>query len=83
MAFSDETVAEAWERSNGKCECERKSHVNHFGKHCNKELVIENHGRESGRGAWEANHKTRVESGGDDTLSNCEILCWDCHKQTL
>jgi 5-methylcytosine-specific restriction endonuclease McrA len=37
-----------------------------------------NRGRE-GRGAWEAHH---VNANGEDILSNCEILCWDCHKNT-
>jgi len=47
---------------------------------CNKELLWENRGREAGRGAWEAHHRR---SEGGDSLSNCEILCWVCHKATL
>ncbi len=30
----------------------------------------------------EAHHKTSVLSGGSDNLSNCQILCIDCHKKT-
>ena len=82
MAFSDETVLAAWKRSGGKCECRRVSH-NHLYNHCGKELVWNNRGRESGRGAWEAHHRTSIHVSGSDSLSNCEILCWDCHKRTL
>lgn len=78
MAFSEETILQAWRRAEGKCECARASH-NHSYRRCNKELVWENRGRE-GRGAWEAHH---ISSTDGDTLSNCEILCWDCHLRTL
>lgn len=81
MAFSEDVVKAAWKRADGKCECRRLGH-NHLYGRCNKELVWENRGRE-GRGCWEAHHKTAVASGGDDSLSNCEILCWDCHNKTL
>jgi len=70
MAFSDYVVYQAWMRAGGKCECRRLAHAHLYGS-CNKELVWENR---------EAHH---VNSNGDDTLSNCEILCWDCHKKTL
>jgi len=79
MAFSDEVVAQAWRRAGGKCECRRTTH-GHLYMRCNKELVWENRGREEGRGAWEAHH---ISSTGGDTLSNCEILCWDCHQRTF
>jgi len=79
MAFSDETVKQAWQRAGGKCECRRTTH-DHSYVRCNKELVWENRGRETGRGAWEAHH---ISASGGDTLSNCEILCWDCHKKTF
>ena len=80
MAFSKTTVQEAWERAGGKCECTRTTH-GHTGR-CNKTLSWSNRGRD-GWGAWEAHHKHRQESGGGDNLANCEILCWDCHSQTL
>ena len=81
MAFSEETVRQAWQRASGKCECTRKTH-NHTGR-CYKPLSWGDRGRSSGWGAWEAHHRTRVESGGTDALSNCEMLCWDCHSRTL
>ena len=77
MAFSEKVVKQAWERAVGKCECRRKEH-NHDYVRCNKQLVWENRGRE-GKGAWEAHH---INSNGMDILSNCEILCWECHKKT-
>ena len=78
MAFSEETVKKAFSRAEGKCECRRERH-NHDYVRCNKELVYENRGRENGRGCWESHHKNSL---GGDTLDNCEILCWDCHKKT-
>ena len=30
----------------------------------------------------EAHHKTSVTAGGGDNLSNCQILCIPCHKDT-
>ena len=81
MAFSDEVVRQAWQRAGGKCECKRSTH-DHSYVRCNKELVWENRGRE-GRGKWEAHHRTSVEAGREDTFSNCEILCWDCHSATF
>lgn len=82
MAFSEVTVKQAWQRSGGKCECRREGHEHHYVR-CNKELVWDNRGRNSGKGAWEAHHKTNVQSDGSDALSNCEILCWECHSKTL
>ena len=80
MAFSEETVRQAWIRAGGRCECRRATHYHPYTR-CNKELVWENRGRESGRGAWETHHKDG--NPNNDALSNCEILCWDCHKKTL
>ena len=69
MGFSTEIIEKAWNRANGRCE------------RCGKQLVRENH-NEGERGAWEAHHKTAQSSGGSDSLSNCEILCLECHKNT-
>lgn len=80
MPFPDDVVSAAWKRAGGKCECARTTH-GHYAT-CGKTLTWANRGRE-GVGAWEAHHKTADASGGPDTLSNCEILCWDCHSKTL
>ena len=78
MAFPENVVKQAWENAEGRCECRRRSHDHPFLR-CNRILVWENRGRD-GRGAWEAHH---INSNGGDILSNCEILCWDCHSKTL
>jgi len=77
MAFSDETINQAWTRSQGRCECTRTTH-DHSLFRCPKQLYISARGRE-GPGAWEAHH---TDNTGGDSLSNCEILCWSCHKKT-
>ena len=71
MAFSAETVLAAFIRA--RCTCES----------CGKQVIFVNRGRGSGPGSWEAHHRIRVESGGGDSLNNCKILCWDCHKKTF
>jgi len=78
MAFPDSVVEDAWKRAGGRCECRRHSHKHPYVR-CNKELVWENRGRD-GRGKWEAHHRSTTRG---DTLSNCEILCWDCHSRTF
>ena len=78
MAFPASVVEAAWRRVKGHCECRRRTH-DHLYVRCNKQLVWANRGRE-GRGAWEAHH---INSNGPDTLLNCEILCWGCHKKTF
>lgn len=69
MAFSEIVKWEAFRRAGGHCES------------CGKELVWHNH-NEGERGAWEAHHKTSVAAGGQDVLSNCKVLCLECHKRT-
>ncbi len=76
MSFSDNVVSTAWNRAGGKCECTRKG-CDHTGR-CNKALNWGERGKETA-GGWEAHHINR---NGGDVLSNCEILCQDCHKNT-
>ncbi len=77
IPFSEEVVRQAWNRSDGKCEC-RRNICGHNGR-CNKELLWSSRGSESKYG-WEAHH---IIAGGSDNLSNCEILCVECHKNTF
>jgi hypothetical protein len=77
MAFSDGVVLLAWTRAGCRCECTRTTH-GHTGR-CPKPLVWNARNEDKMPGCWEAYHIT---AGGPDTLSNCEILCCDCHKQT-
>lgn len=79
MAFTEETVRQAWNRAGGKCEC-RRTTCGHSGR-CNKNLSWDSRGEESECG-WEAHHITSEKVGGSDDLSNCEILCQKCHKNT-
>lgn len=76
MAFSEETVRQAFNNAGGKCECTR-GNCDHSGR-CNKELHWDSRGSE-GQYGWEAHH---INSEGSDSLSNCEILCQECHKNT-
>lgn len=90
MAFSDSVIEEAFARAGGVCECERKEH-NHVptisvkdggfvrSLRCTRKLDKLKRGDREGAGGWEAHH---VSSNGEDVLSNCEILCWPCHKKT-
>ena len=66
MSFNNETKRMAFTRANGRCQS------------CGKQLVFENNGR-FGLGCWEAHH---INSNGADVLSNCKILCFDCHTKT-
>lgn len=79
MPFPENVVKEAWTRSGGKCECKRTNH-GHSGR-CNRTLLYGSRGSETSYG-WEAHHIVAEDSGGLNTLSNCEILCMDCHKKT-
>lgn len=81
MAFSDNVVAAAWRRAGGRCVCCRFS-CGHGYSRCNKLLNWYARGNDYHSGGWEAHHKTAVASGGPDTVSNCEILCIRCHKNT-
>ena len=78
MAFPEDVVVQAWKRSGGKCECKGWKH-NHKFSRCNAQLIPAMR-RQEGQGRWEAH---RINRRGDDTLSNCEILCWDCYKRSL
>lgn len=80
MSFNIETVREAWKRAGGRCECERKN-CGHIGK-CNKELHWDQRGNDNSQYGWEAHHKVSQAAGGADSVSNCEILCCKCHKNT-
>lgn len=69
MAFTEETKRRAFERAGKRCEL------------CGKQLVFANRGYNGGRGAWEAHHKIPHSQGGSDIISNCMILCYDCHQR--
>lgn len=76
MAFSEDIVHQAWKRSGEKCECQRN--ICGHSERCNRTLLWGSRGSESEYG-WEAHH---VNANSSDSLSNCEILCQKCHKNT-
>ena len=79
--FPGSIVKAAWTRSGGRCECLRNIHDHPYGR-CPRELVWEHRGQEDQMGAWEAHHTVSQAAGGEEILSNCEILCLRCHKET-
>lgn len=76
MAFSDEVLEQAWQRSGGKCECRNASHDHGFYA-CDELLEWLNRGQ-PGLGGWEAWYIVKPEDGGDDSLENCEVRCLAC-----
>ena len=62
MAFSEMTVAEAFKRANGRCECGRTK-CRH-GLRCNKALDWRQRGNDFAVGGWEAHHRTASGVGG-------------------
>jgi len=78
MAFPEDVIEKAWEIAGGRCQCERTTH-GHEGR-CNRPLIWQNRGIKGSLGAWEPHH---LESGGKETLTNCEILCILCHSKTF
>ena len=71
MAFSDLTKDRAFVRSGGRCECIRARH-GHVGR-CPKRVT---------RTGAQYHHVTAQSLGGGDALSNCEVLCVECHRLT-
>lgn len=68
MGFPDDVVATEWRIVRGRCE---KCHI---------ELIWSNRGR-YGYGAWEAHHMDS--NPNHDSITNCQILCWECHAKTF
>lgn len=71
MAFSESTKIQAKKRAGNQCECGREV-CGHTGR-CNAILYP---------GTWHAHHRTALDAGGSDDLSNCEALCIPCHENT-
>jgi 5-methylcytosine-specific restriction protein A len=74
VAFNETTKQAALRRAGGQCECRRLSCSEHPATYrCQTRLAA---------GRFHFHHKTAVASGGDDSLSNCEVLCIPCHERT-
>jgi len=69
MIFSEETKNRALMRADLKCECTRLScgHTNR----CCKTLY---------KGNWHAVYKKSKKDGGDNSISNCKVICNDCFQ---
>lgn len=80
MSFPNSVVEAAWKRSEGRCECVRKS-CGHS-RRCSRLLKKDQRGNDNSMYGWEAHHITAQAKDGEDTLSNCQILCIECHKNT-
>ena len=78
MAFSDELVRAAWDRSGGRCECHREGHGH--GERCGASLLWSLRGATSTAGGWSAVRRT---SWGTDVLANCEIRCAACQRERV
>lgn len=76
-SFPDSVVRQAWERSQGKCEC-RMTNCGQSIPH-GKALKWEDRGNDYSQYGWEAHHRN---SNGEPVVSNCAILCIPCHKKT-
>ncbi|MBU2036819.1 HNH endonuclease [Patescibacteria group bacterium] len=77
MAFSQETINQAWRKADGRCECSLNK-CRHLSK-CSKELDPQNKIEWK---KWHAHHKVSPDAGGSDNLDNCQILCVECHENT-
>ncbi len=71
MAFPESVKLAALRRSGYRCECKRRGH-GHYGR-CSAVVW---------RSTAEFHHVTAQSVGGSDALSNCEVLCGSCHRQT-
>lgn len=91
MGFSPETKFEAYIRAGGRCECTRNNCTGHQSR-CTKRCTLSDNDTFYANLAgdyssyrypgFEFHHITSVHSGGNDSLSNCEFLCEECHKNT-
>ena len=90
MAFSPKIKYEAYKRANGRCECTRKNckHNDRCPETCliqDGQLFLSaltNNYSNIQYPGFEFHHKIAIQSGGEDTLSNCEFLCKECHINT-
>jgi len=73
MAFSEDTIKQAFARAGKCCQCTRKT-CDHptvtGGTRCTRTFTYGQQGTK-----WEAHHRVSVDAGGSDSLANCEILC--------
>jgi hypothetical protein len=69
--IDDTATAEAWGRSDGRCECRSLAHGHDL--RCNRMLVWPNRGRVLGRGAWSLRARPNGSAG-----PHIEVVCAEC-----
>lgn len=75
MSFSETVKDAALKRSGGRCECRRVRHKWHTGKQRCKKTVTPR--------TAQFHHVTAQSApSSHDGLSNCEVLCRECHEGT-
>lgn len=67
----DAMTTEAWDRSDGRCECRCLAHGHDL--RCNRALAWPNRGRMLGRGAWNLRSRASGDSG-----YRIEVVCAEC-----
>jgi hypothetical protein len=75
--FSDETVAAAWRRSDGRCECHELDHLHEYLR-CHRRLVWEYRGTRESTGGWEAVPLIDNPACRDFSVGNCRVICREC-----
>jgi len=80
--FPETVVWAAFHRSGGQCECTTPFCSGHmavsFGR-CVQTFSFAQRATSDGTG-WQAHHRIPVVDGGEGTLTNCQILCVNCHQ---
>ncbi len=74
MAFSEAVLREAWERTGGQCECNRRTHK-HFYTPCGRSLKWNQRGMVA-EGGWQARE---IDSFSGDKALNCLVICMECY----
>lgn len=68
--FPEWVIDERWQTAVGCCECRNPNHPHHCDRACRRDLS---------RCDWDAHHANRY---AGDSVSNCRLLCVDCHYLT-
>ena len=74
--FTDDVIKKAWDRAQGQCECQSRSH-SHFYTPCAKPLVWENRGKKVW-GGWEIK---QINENAAETLENSQVVCMTCYEK--
>ena len=74
----DTVLRQAWQRSEGKCQCTRIDHGHPYVR-CNKRLVWERQDKLV-PGGWRIRKRIGY---GKNATSACEILCWECFQKAI